>query len=90
MKIAFDPKKREVTLRERRLDFAECEQVFGGPAYTIEDARFDYGETRWATYGLLRGRLVAIVWTQRGECRHIISMRKCNDREQKKYQARLA
>jgi uncharacterized protein len=90
VKISFDPKKREKTLRERRLDFAESEQVFAGPVYTVEDDRFDYGETRWITYGQLRKRLVAIVWTARGEYRHIISLRKCNDREKKRYEARLA
>jgi uncharacterized DUF497 family protein len=34
-----------------------------------------------ATDGYLRGRLVIVVWTQRGEARHVISMRKANDRE---------
>jgi uncharacterized DUF497 family protein len=38
------------------------------------------------TAGHLRGRLVIIVWTQRGEVRHMISMRKANERER----ARLA
>jgi uncharacterized DUF497 family protein len=33
------------------------------------------------TAGHLRGRLVIVVWTQRGETRHIISMRKANERE---------
>jgi uncharacterized DUF497 family protein len=29
--------------------------------------------------------MVVVVWTQRGEARHIISMRKANEREQAKY-----
>jgi len=90
MRISFDPAKRQWTLQKRRLDFVEAEQVFAGLTYTFEDDRFDYSETRWITFGLLRGRLIAVVWTLRGEDRHVISMRKCNDREKKKYQARLA
>jgi uncharacterized DUF497 family protein len=90
MKITFDPAKRAITLAERRLDFLEAELVFDGPTHTVLDDRFDYGETRWVTYGLLRGRLVAVVWTERGEARHVISMRKCNDREKRTYQTRLA
>lgn len=90
MKISFDPAKRDKTLRERSLDFVEADQVFAGLQYTFQDDRFDYGERRWITYGLLRDRLVAIVWTERDEDRHIISMRKCNDREDRKYRARLA
>jgi uncharacterized DUF497 family protein len=90
MPLTFDPAKRRKTLAARGLDFADAAQVFDGLTLTIEDDRFDYGETRWITYGLLRGRLVAIVWTERGTDRHIISMRKCNDREKKRYQTRLA
>jgi uncharacterized DUF497 family protein len=29
--------------------------------------------------------MVVVVWTQRGEARHVISMRKANDREQARY-----
>ncbi len=53
------------------------------------DDRFDYGETRYITIGLLRGRMVVLVWTPRGAARHIISMRKANDREQARFAARL-
>jgi uncharacterized DUF497 family protein len=90
MRITFDPAKRAATLAVRQLDFLEAEQVFAGLTHTVEDDRFDYGETRWVTYGLLRGRLVAVVWTPRDLGRHVISMRKCNDKEKRKYQARLA
>ncbi len=41
------------------------------------------------TVGLLRGRMVVLVWTQRGAWRRIISMRKANDREQALYRPRL-
>ena len=30
-----------------------------------------------------------VVWTPRGDARHIISMRKCNARERAKYRDRL-
>ena len=61
-----------------------------GKAFTREDDRFDYGEDRWITVGLLDGRMVVMVWTQRGEARHVISMRKANEREQTRYRRRLA
>jgi uncharacterized DUF497 family protein len=37
----------------------------------------------------LHGRMVIVVWTPRGEDRHVMSMRKANDREQAKYQAQV-
>ena len=64
--------------------------MFSGPdRVTYRDARFDYGEDRFITLGLLKGRVVVIAHTQRGEKTRIISMRKGNDREQKTYQKRL-
>jgi uncharacterized protein len=85
MRITFDPGKRDWTLRERGLDFAEADTVFEGAAIDIFDLRQDYGELRVRTVGYLRGRMVVVVWTQRGDARHVISMRKANDREQEKY-----
>jgi uncharacterized DUF497 family protein len=56
---------------------------------TFEDDRFDYGEERLITLGLLAGRLVVIAHSPRDEGTRIISMRKGNRREQEIYQKRL-
>lgn len=85
MKIEFDDEKRRRTLEDRGLDFGDAAIVFDGPKYTILDDREDYGEERFLTVGYLDDRLVAIIWTPRGTARRIISMRKCNDREQRKF-----
>jgi uncharacterized protein len=69
--------------------FEDAEIVFEGDTLTVEDTRFDYGESRYQTIGFLEGRMVMVVWTPRGEDRHVISMRKCNDREQATYQKRF-
>lgn len=82
MMIEFDPAKRQLTLDNRGLDMARAEEIFDGTSITIEDDRRDYGETRLITVGFMDGRMVVVVWTQRGETRRIISLRKANDREQ--------
>ena len=89
MAIIFDSAKRDITLAERGLDFADAEAVFAGLSVTLPDERHDYGEPRWQTYGLIGNRLVMIVWTTRGTDRHVISMRKCNDREQARFADQL-
>jgi hypothetical protein len=89
VRITHDSAKRAKTLAERGLDFADAALVFAGATLTLLDDRQDYGEARYQTYGLLRGRLVMIVWTPRGTDRHVISMRKCNAREKARYQTRL-
>jgi uncharacterized DUF497 family protein len=41
--------------------------VFAGATVTILDDRFDYGETRFVTLGLFRGRVVVIAHTETEE-----------------------
>ena len=89
MAITFDSVKRNRTLAERGLDFAEAAEVLDGPKFQFVDDRRDYGEERITTIGLLKGRMVVVVWTRRGENRHIISMRKANEREQGWYGEQL-
>jgi uncharacterized DUF497 family protein len=89
VKITFDPAKRQAALSERGLDFVDAAMVFAGPTITVQDARRDYGEARYQTVGFLADRMVMVVWTPRNEARHIISMRKCNDREKANYQKRF-
>jgi hypothetical protein len=89
VQIEFDPGKRDKTLSERGLDFARADEVFSGHHFTDEDAREDYNELRYITFGKLDGRMVVMVWTPRGEVRRIISMRKANEREQARYARRV-
>lgn len=84
MNITYDPHKRAKALAERGLDFEDAAEVFAGQTVEFVDDRKDYGETRMICYGHLAGRLVAMVYVQRGEARHIVSMRKANDREKEK------
>jgi uncharacterized protein len=89
MEISYDAAKRALILETRGLDFDDAVHVFAGTTMDIEDDRKKYGEVRWQTFGLLKGRLVAVVWTPRREERHIITMWKANDRERKRYEAQL-
>jgi uncharacterized protein len=82
VQITYDPAKRAKTLEERGLDFEDAPEVFAGEVATDIDERWDYGEIRNITAGFLRGRMVVMVWTLRGETRHIISMRYCHEGEQ--------
>lgn len=84
MKITFDPIKRDKTLADRGLDFADAEIVFEGITVEIDDLRKNYGESRVICFGLLEGRMVVVGYTPRGAVRHIFSMRKANEREQKR------
>jgi uncharacterized DUF497 family protein len=85
VKIEFDPAKREFALLTRGLDFAEAGRIFDEHSLTVEDERHDYGEKRYLTLGVLDGEVVVCVWTERGEVRRIISLRKARKNERKVY-----
>ncbi|HEX8404860.1 MAG TPA: BrnT family toxin [Duganella sp.] len=81
MFITFNPIKRDRTLAERGLDFADALRVFAGSNLELPDVRKNYGEQRTICYGTLDNRLVVVVYARRGRYRRIISMRKANERE---------
>ena len=83
MRFSWDESKRQATLSKRGLDFAQAEQLFMGPTFTFEDDRYDYGEQRWVTLGLLGDKVVVIVHTESEEEIRIISMREAERNEQR-------
>ena len=86
----WDEKKSQRNLAKHDLSFQDAEAVFDGPCTTFEDARFDYGEQRFVTLGQLKGRVVVIAHTARGNNTRIISMRKANSHERRYYEEQLA
>ena len=90
MRITFDPAKRDLALKHRGLDFARAGEVFAGLTATVVDRRFEYAEVRFISAGHLDGRLVVMVWTQRGEAPDIISMRPCHAKEEEIWRRRMA
>jgi uncharacterized DUF497 family protein len=56
----WDEAKNRSNFAKHGLDFADAEQVFTGSCVTFLDGRFDYGEERLITLGLLAGRAVII------------------------------
>ena len=85
MEFEWDEAKRKSNLRNHGIDFVGIEQVFEGATVTILDDRFDYGEQRFVTFGLLEGRVVAIAHTETDEVIRITSVRKATNYEESSY-----
>ena len=85
MKIVWDPVKRRTNLRKHGLDLADATDVFTGITCTIEDDRFDYGEARFITLGMLGDVVVVVAHTETRSELRIISMRKATRNEQVLY-----
>ena len=85
MKFAWDEKKRRANIVNHGLDFVDAKEIFEGFTFTLEDDRFDYGEERFITLGLLRGTVVVVAHTEKGNEIRLISLRKATKHEQKNY-----
>jgi uncharacterized protein len=86
MAITYDPAESRPNLARTRARFqGRAEEAFAGRVYQQRDDRRDYGEARLIIIGFLRSRMVVLVWTPRGGDKHVISMRKANDREKARY-----
>lgn len=77
----WDERKRQANLAKHNVDFALIDQFDWLTADIWIDHRFDYGEERRSGLGLIHGRLFAVVYTERGLDKRIISLRKANKRE---------
>jgi uncharacterized DUF497 family protein len=73
--------KRAANLKKHGFDFANAEQVFNGPTFTVEDARDYRGEQRFNSTGFLGMAIVTICHTETEDEIHIISMRKAEFHE---------
>ena len=77
-------------MRKHALPLGAAELLFDGPFVEEEDGRRAYGETRFIATGPIASfgeRIFVVVYTWRDGARRIISFRKANDREIRKYQA---
>jgi uncharacterized protein len=83
--FVWDEEKRAANLRKHGADFALVERFDFAGAVIITDDRRDYGETRYRAFGAVGKRLYALVFTRRGDRIRIISLRKANAREIRRY-----
>jgi uncharacterized protein len=86
MRITFDPDKNDRNVAERSLPFDRVADLDWETAVAVEDDRRDYGERRLRVMALLGRRLHVAVVTYRGDDMHVISFRKANSREVKRYE----
>jgi uncharacterized DUF497 family protein len=87
--ISFDPAKNERNIAERGISFEAVAEFEWDTALVVEDLRKQYGEQRYQALGLIEGRLHALVFTPRAGMVHVISLRKANRRETRRYEAQV-
>jgi uncharacterized DUF497 family protein len=86
VKIEFDPAKSEKNARERGLPFSLVEQFHWETASFSQDVRFPYPESRFVAVGFIAKRLHVICFTPLETGVRIISFRKANAKEVRRYE----
>lgn len=76
----WDEDKRLSNIAKHDIDFGDAVGIFDGrPTVT---KKTDYtGEERFSTISKLDHRTIAVIWTQRGRSRRIISVRRARKNE---------
>lgn len=86
MSIGYDPDKNDKNVAERGISFERAAEFEWSSALIVEDTRKDYGESRFQALGFVGKRLHVLVFTPRAGKVHVISLRKANRREVKRYE----
>ena len=83
--LTWDEVKRKLNSKKHGLDFAGCDAIWDHFTVTREDIREDYGEARQVCFGILRNEVVVMVYTERLEGSHVISLRRAEKHEARYY-----
>ena len=90
MKLRFewDEEKAKANLKKHRIDFDEATTVFTDPfSITINDPDHSGDEQRYIDFGSsAAGRMLVVVYTERGSKIRIISCRRATSTERKLYE----
>ena len=90
MVIDFDPAKSDKNAAERGLPFTLVSEFDWERAVYSEDLRFPYLERRFVALGFLGDRLPLVCFTPVEGGVRVISFRKANDREVRRYEQETA
>ncbi len=89
MNFEWGDEKSNACYRMRGFDFAYAAFAFADPHRIVrQDRRFSYGEARYDVLRRIEGRLYVLIYTPRRNGVRLVSARKANRREVKRYENR--
>lgn len=91
MQFEWDNIKNETNINKHNADFEDAKELFSSETFLFAiDNRFNYKEDRYIGYGKINNRLFSVAYMKRDNNIRIISFRKANDREVKRYEEEYA
>jgi len=85
VEIEFDSAKEAKNIRERVLSLGLGERILANLVAETEDIRHKFDERRMIAFGTVAGRLLCVVYTWQRNALRIISVRKANAMEIRKW-----
>ena len=85
MQFSYDEAKNKSNVQKHGVSLDEAKLLEWDLLISTHDARRDYGEVRTVGFTLIADRLYCVVFTDRNDTHHIISLRKANNREKASY-----
>ena len=85
MKFEWDEQKNRINIQKHGINFEDVKAIFEDVRITAVDTRQPYGEIRKISLGTIHGRICVVVYTERKGVIRIISARKANQRERRRY-----
>ena len=86
MKISCDPAKNDWNILHRGLNFYQADRFDFANSIIGVDHRKNYSETRYQAVGNFNNRLHVLVFAETADGIRVISFRKANSREDKRYE----
>ena len=85
VKFEWDDQKNQTNILKHGINFEDAKAIFEDVRLTAVDTRQPYGELRKISLGTIHGRICVVVYTERRGAIRIISARKANQRERRRY-----
>ncbi len=95
VRFSWNPHKAEANIKKHGVSFETAARAFADPFALSEQDRIEGGEQRWQTLGLVEGHLLLLVAHtvaeddddgEHVEIIHIISARKADRKERRRYE----
>lgn len=83
MRFEWTASKRNTNIEKHGIDFAVAIRLFDGPHVVFPSDR--KGEQRFGAIGLAQGRVITVIYHDRGDARRIISARRARKDEEKDF-----
>jgi len=86
----WDDEKNLANIEKHGIDFETAKRIFEGQTLTVIDDRFDYGEIREISIGMVDGiAILTVAHTDRDNKIRIISARRANQKERARYEQEI-